>query len=122
MFNKFLLVLVLVNSLITTGCSQVKAPAPHGPVPSDNQMRWQEMEYYAFIHFSTNTFTNEEWGFGTDTDMQLFNPTELDARQWARICKEVGMIGYKIVGERFDIGIPEMYRKTVVLFSNKGGS
>ena len=50
------------------------------------------MEYYAFIHFSLNTYTDQSWGYG-DEDINLFNPTELDARQWARICKESGMKG-----------------------------
>ena len=79
--------------LLLSGCNQVQAPGPCGPIPNENQLQWQEMEYYAFLHFSTNTFTDEEWGFGWDTDAQIFNPTELDARQWARVCKEVGMKG-----------------------------
>ena len=93
MYHKFITSIFILSVLLLSACNQVDAPAPHGPVPNDNQMRWQEMEYYAFIHFSTNTFTNEEWGFGWDTDANLFNPTELDCRQWARVCKEVGMKG-----------------------------
>jgi alpha-L-fucosidase len=77
---------------ILTGCATIEPPAPHGPVPSENQMRWQEMEYYAFIHYSLNTYTGQAWGFG-DEDIKLFNPTKLDTRQWARICKEAGMKG-----------------------------
>jgi len=64
MTNRFFLVLI-ASTFIFTSCNQVKAPAPHVPVPNENQLRWQEMEYYAFIHFSTNTFTNEEWGDAT---------------------------------------------------------
>ena len=85
---------VIVLAFYSLGCSygQIQAPAPCGPVPSDNQLRWQEMEYYAFLHFSMNTFTDQEWGYG-DEDLKLFNPAELDCRQWARVCKEAGMIG-----------------------------
>ena len=36
------------------------------PIPSERQKIWQEMEYYAFIHFNMNTFTNMEWGFGDE--------------------------------------------------------
>jgi alpha-L-fucosidase len=73
-------------------CSKTEAPAPLGPVPSENQMRWQEMEYYAFVHFSLNTYTDQSWGYGNE-DINLFNPEKLDCRQWARICKDAGMKG-----------------------------
>ena len=84
--------IILTLSFFEFGCKKVDAPAPFGPVPTENQMRWQEMEYYAFIHFSLNTYTDQSWGFGNE-DVNLFNPTKLDARQWARICKEAGMKG-----------------------------
>ena len=47
---------------------------------------------YAFIHYSMNTYTDQEWGFGNE-DLQLFNPSDLDCRQWARVCKQAGMRG-----------------------------
>ena len=66
--------------------------APCGPVPNENQLRWQDMEMYAFIHYSMNTYTDEEWGFGNEP-LELFNPSDLDCRQWARVCKQAGMKG-----------------------------
>jgi alpha-L-fucosidase len=78
--------------------AQTNAPAPCGPVPSENQMRWQEMESYAFVHFSLNTYTDQSWGFGNE-DVKLFNPKESDCRQWARICKEAGMKGIIITAK-----------------------
>lgn len=83
---------LLVFLLVFCSCAEVSPPAPAGPTPNDNQIRWQEMEYYAFIHFSLNTYTDQSWGFG-DEDIDLFNPQKLDTRQWARICKEAGMKG-----------------------------
>ena len=68
------------------------AAAQYGPVPSENQLRWQDMEMYAFIHYSLNTYTDQEWGFGNE-DPKLFNPSDLDCRQWARVCKQAGMKG-----------------------------
>jgi len=79
-------------------CSQTKAPVPFGPVPTENQMRWQEMEYYGFVHFSLNTYTDQSWGYGNE-DVKLFNPKDLDCRQWARICKESGMKGVILVAK-----------------------
>ncbi|MDP9077813.1 MAG: alpha-L-fucosidase [Bacteroidota bacterium] len=55
-------------------------------------MKWQELQYYAFVHLSLNTYTDQSWGFGNE-DVNLFNPTALDCRQWARICKDAGMKG-----------------------------
>jgi alpha-L-fucosidase len=63
-------------------------PAP--VVPSEEQIRYQEMELAGFIHFSINTFTDREWGFG-DESPGLFNPSALDPDQWARVAREVGM-------------------------------
>lgn len=59
-------------------------------VPSERQYEWQSMEFTAFLHFTVNTFTDMEWGEGTE-DPALFNPTELDARQWIRVLKAAGM-------------------------------
>ena len=83
-------VLMTILAIQTTG--QTVNPALCGPVPTENQLRWQEMEMYAFIHYSLNTYTDEEWGFGNEA-LKLFNPSDLDCRQWARVCKQAGMKG-----------------------------
>ena len=74
-------------SVFFVGIFNVQAVKPKacGPVPNENQLKIQEMEAYAFIHFSLNTYTNQSWGFGNE-DVKLFNPDKLDCRQWARIC------------------------------------
>jgi len=78
--------------------NQLKGQEAFGPIPSENQMNWQEMEYYAFVHLSVNTYIDMAWGFGNE-DASIFNPTNLDCRQWARICKESGMKGIIITAK-----------------------
>ena len=63
---------------------------PNRVVPSWQQVEYQRMELIGFIHFTVNTFTDREWGEGTESP-EIFNPTELDARQWAQAAKDVGM-------------------------------
>ena len=84
--------ILLLFSTATTVSAQTVAKTTYGPVPNENQLRWQEMEMYAFIHYSLNTYTDQEWGYGNE-DPNLFNPSHLDCRQWARVCKQAGMKG-----------------------------
>lgn len=88
-FVNLFLSLVLCSATLF---AQNGMPAPCGPLPSENQFEWQKMEMYAFIHYSLNTYTDQEWGYGNESP-QLFNPSRLDCRQWARVCKQAGMRG-----------------------------
>ena len=94
----FLFGIIFFICSIGISYAQTKAPVPVVPVPTENQMRWQEMEFYAFVHFSLNTYTDQSWGYGNE-DVKLFNPSKADCRQWARICKEAGMKGIIITAK-----------------------
>jgi alpha-L-fucosidase len=88
--------------LVLTFCQEkAPPPAPVLPVPEPRQIAWQELEYYGFVHFNMNTFSDREWGFG-DEKPEMFNPTELDPRQWARIASEAGMKGLIITAKHHD--------------------
>lgn len=88
-------------SMMCAAGAHADPPEPFGPIPSARQLAWQDLEYYAFVHFNMNTFTTREWGTGQEPP-ETFNPTELDCRQWARVCKDGGMKGIIITAKHHD--------------------
>jgi alpha-L-fucosidase len=89
------------------------------PIPSKKQLDWQKLEYYGFIHFNMNTFTNLEWGEGQENPIS-FNPTDLDCNQWARIAKNAGMKGLILTVKHHDgfALYPSKFTKHTVAKSN----
>jgi alpha-L-fucosidase len=76
---------------------------PQGPVPvpSPAQHAWQRDELALFLHFGVNTFTDREWGDGTE-DPAIFAPTALDARQWARSARAAGYRAMVLTAKHHD--------------------
>lgn len=92
--------ITLLFALLSFSLSAQKV-SPVYPIPSAKQLAWSELEYYGFIHFNMNTFTNVEWGEGKESPTS-FNPSALDCNQWARIAKKAGMKGLILTAKHHD--------------------
>ena len=96
---------MLTGSLMSLACAGVRGetapPEPFGALPSAHQLRWQQMETNAFLHFTVNTFTGKEWGDG-DEDPSIFDPVDLDADAIVLALKAGGMKGVILTCKHHD--------------------
>ncbi len=85
--------LILLSSMVFLSCDRSTKTTLFDkllPLPDSTQLEYQKMETIGFIHFTINTFTDKEWGYG-DENPEIFNPKKLDAAQWVRIAKAGGL-------------------------------
>lgn len=93
--------IVWLSVLVLAGLSSMSQSNFQSPVPTKYQLAWHETEFYLFVHFGPNTFSDKEWGSGTEPE-DLFNPTELDCRQWTATAKAAGAKGIIITAKHHD--------------------
>lgn len=86
---KNLTAFVILCSISSCVKNEVKPPEIVGPIPTEAQLAWHNMELSAFIHFTINTFTDKEWGYG-DEKALVFNPERIDVDQWISVLKNSG--------------------------------
>ncbi|KAK4283100.1 hypothetical protein QN277_000092 [Acacia crassicarpa] len=89
----YFLLTLLINLFELRICKReqvVTPPLPILPLPTYSQLKWQQREIIMFLHFGVNTFTDREWGNGRENP-QIFNPSDLDAGQWASVAAEAGV-------------------------------
>ncbi len=96
-----ILVLALATLVVCSPAATTPPPEPFGAVPSARQVAWHELEAYAFVHFTINTFTDKEWGYG-DESPELFAPTDFDADALVRTVKEAGLRGLVLTAKHHD--------------------
>lgn len=69
--------------------------------PSERQLKWQDMEFYAIVHYGMNTFTGKEIGDGFAVP-ETFYPENINTDEWAEAIASCGMKGLILTAKHYD--------------------
>ena len=89
------------TAVLASAAGKTAPPAPYGAVPSGPQLAWHGMAFTAFLHFTVNTFTDKEWGYG-DEDPNIFQPARFNASAIAMALKSAGAQGFILTCKHHD--------------------
>jgi alpha-L-fucosidase len=94
-----------LSTLLACACApaafSVEPPKPFGATPTAAQLEHAERAFYAFCHFTVDTFTDREWGTGGESE-SIFNPKQFDADQIVRSIKASGAKGVILTCKHHD--------------------
>ena len=88
-------------AVAASAARKVAPPAPYGAIPSASQLAWHRATYTAFLHFTVNTFTDKEWGYG-DEDPNIFQPAKFDADAIAGALQAAGVAAFILTCKHHD--------------------
>ena len=100
-FYTFLICILSLNLMPFRLKAESLSPKPYGPTPSAKQLISENEELYAFMHFGVNTFTDKEWGEGSENE-SIFNPTDFNAYQMVQAFKDGGFKGVILTCKHHD--------------------
>ena len=101
MIKEILTLAAAATAVCSLPLNAAEPPKPCGAVPTKQQVDWLRMEWYAFVHFGLNTYTNREWGYG-DEKPDLFKPGHFDADAIVSTFKKAGMTGMIYTAKHHD--------------------
>jgi alpha-L-fucosidase len=93
--------LAAAPAVAASAARKVSGPKPYGALPSAPQLAWHALEFTAFLHFTVNTFTDKEWGYG-DEDPNIFQPAKFDADAIAGALQAAGVAGFILTCKHHD--------------------
>ena len=79
----------------------MNTPSTYGPTPTSRQLAWHRRGTFGFVHFTQNTFTDREWGYGDEAPAG-FAPSALDCRQWVAAAKAGGLSALILTAKHHD--------------------